>query len=244
MNVIIVGGGQVGGYIAGLLIENGNNAIVIENKEKALQALKKNGLKKENVLTGDGTDALLLEKAGVRRCNALVCTTGNDETNLAVAMMAKFEYDVPKVIARVNNPKNAWLFNAGMGVDVKISERTLREIYLRGFEIAVKEGQPTAIMSSYNLVNGVHAANSKDLCTRIARKEWGFDGVIMSDWNTTVPEDGSVAWKCAAAGNDIIMPGNAEDAESIRNAYRNGDLTEEEIRSCAGRILELISQLA
>ena len=131
-----------------------------------------------------------------------------------------------------------------MGVDVKISERTLREIYLRGFEIAVKEGQPAAIMSSYNLVNGVHAANSKDLCTRIARKEWGFDGVIMSDWNTTVPEDGSVAWKCAAAGNDIIMPGNAEDAESIRNAYRNGDLTEEEIRSCAGRILELISQLA
>lgn len=131
-----------------------------------------------------------------------------------------------------------------MGVDVKISERTLREIYLRGFEIAVKEGQPAAIMSSYNLVNGVHAANSKDLCTRIARKEWGFDGVIMSDWNTTVPEDGSVAWKCAAAGNDIIMPGNAEDAESIRKAYRNGDLTEEEIRSCAGRILKLISQLA
>ena len=130
-----------------------------------------------------------------------------------------------------------------MGVDVKISERTLREIYLRGFEIAVKEGQPTAIMSSYNLVNGVHAANSKDLCTRIARTEWGFDGVIMSDWNTTVPEDGSVAWKCAAAGNDIIMPGNAEDAESIRNAYRNGDLTEE-IRFCAGRILEQISQLA
>ena len=131
-----------------------------------------------------------------------------------------------------------------MGVDVKISERTLREIYLRGFEIAVKEGQPAAIMSSYNLVNGVHAANSKDLCTRIVRKEWGFDGVIMSDWNTTVPEDGSVAWKCAAAGNDIIMPGNAEDAESIRKAYRNGDLTEEEIRSCAGRILKLISQLA
>ena len=131
-----------------------------------------------------------------------------------------------------------------MGVDVKISERTLREIYLRGFEIAVKEGQPAAIMSSYNLVNGVHAANSKDLCTRIVRKEWGFDGVIMSDWNTTVPEDGSVAWKCAAAGNDIIMPGNEEDAESIRKAYRNGDLTEEEIRSCAGRILKLISQLA
>ena len=56
------------------------------------------------------------------RCNALVCATGLDETNLTVAMMAKFEYDVPKVVARVNNPKNAWLFNAGMGIDVKINQ--------------------------------------------------------------------------------------------------------------------------
>ena len=96
-----------------------------------------------------------------------------------------------------------------MGVDAHVSERTLREIYLRGFEIAVKEGAPTAIMSSYNLINGVHAANSKDLCTRIAREEWGFDGVIMSDWNTTVPEDGSIPWVCVAAGNDIIMPGKS-----------------------------------
>lgn len=125
MKVIIIGGGQVGGYIAELLIENGNDAIVIENKEKALQSLEKNGLKKENIMVGDGTDALLLEKAGVRRCAALVCATGNDETNLAAAMMAKFEYDVPKVVARVNNPKNAWLFNAGMGVDVKINQADL-----------------------------------------------------------------------------------------------------------------------
>ena len=125
MKVIIIGGGQVGGYIANLLIENGNDALVIENKEKALQSLEKNGLKKENIVIGDGTDALLLEKAGVRRCSAFVCVTGNDETNLAAAMMAKFEYDVPKVIARVNNPKNAWLFNAGMGVDVRINQADL-----------------------------------------------------------------------------------------------------------------------
>ena len=65
--------------------------------------------------------------------------------------------------------------------------------------------------SGVYLVNGVHAANSKDLCTKIAREEWGFEGVIMSDWNTTVPEDGSIPWKCVAAGNDIIMPGNMDD---------------------------------
>ena len=130
-----------------------------------------------------------------------------------------------------------------MGVDSCVSERALREIYLRGFEIAVKEGNPVSIMTSYNLVNGVHAANSRDLCMTVARKEWGFDGAIMSDWNTTVPEDGSIPWKCAAAGNDIIMPGNLDDDKNIRQAYKEGKLTEEEIRSCAGHLAVMICRL-
>ena len=130
-----------------------------------------------------------------------------------------------------------------MGVDSRVSERALREIYLRGFEIAVKEGNPVSIMTSYNLVNGVHAANSKDLCVTVARKEWGFDGAIMSDWNTTVPEDGSTPWKCAAAGNDIIMPGNPDDDKNILQAYKEGKLTEEEIRSCAEHLITMISRL-
>lgn len=130
-----------------------------------------------------------------------------------------------------------------MGVDVRISERALREIYLKGFEMVVKQSNPVAMMSSYNLINGVHAANSKDLCTVIAREEWGFHGVIMSDWNTTVPEDGSIPWKCVAAGNDIIMPGNQEDDANIREAYQTGKLSEEEIRECAGRIIGMIHKL-
>lgn len=130
-----------------------------------------------------------------------------------------------------------------MGVDSCVSERALREIYLRGFEIAVKESAPAAIMSSYNLINGVHAANSRDLCTVAAREEWGFKGVIMSDWDTTVPEDGSIPWKCAAAGNDIIMPGNRRDDADIRRAYERGELSEKQIRECAGRILALVKKL-
>ena len=122
MTIIIVGGGQVGAYIASLLIDNGNNVTVIENKERAIQAMKKNGLPDDAILVGDGTDALVLEKAGVMNCSALVCATGLDEVNLTTAMMAKFEYDVPKVVARVNNPRNARLFNAGMGVDVKMNQ--------------------------------------------------------------------------------------------------------------------------
>ncbi len=130
-----------------------------------------------------------------------------------------------------------------MGVDAQVSERALREIYLRGFEIAVKKSRPVAMMSAYNLINGVHAANNRDLCTAAAREEWGFEGVIMSDWNTTGPEDGSVPWQCIAAGNDIIMPGNQKDDENIRKAYEQGKLSEEMIRRSAGRIIRMIHRL-
>ena len=122
MKIVIVGGGQVGGYIADLLKENGNSVAIIENRKRAIEALKKNGIGEEDIVVGDGTDAAVLEKAGVRSCNALVCVTGADETNITAAMMAKFEYGVPQVVARVNNPRNEWLFNAGMGVDVKINQ--------------------------------------------------------------------------------------------------------------------------
>ena len=130
-----------------------------------------------------------------------------------------------------------------MGVNDCISERALREIYLRGFEIAVKNAAPYSIMTSYNLINGVHAANSKDLCTTLAREEWGFDGVIMSDWNTTTPDGGSISWKCAAAGNDIIMPGNPEDDKNIREALKDGLLSEKEIRDCAERVIALVKKI-
>ena len=78
-----------------------------------------------------------------------------------------------------------------MGSDSILSERALREIYLKGFEIAVKDAQPMSIMTSYNLINGVHAANCYDTCTKAARDEWGFAGAIMTDWTTTGSAGGS-----------------------------------------------------
>ena len=110
------------------------------------------------------------------------------------------------------------------GVSSIVSERALREIYLKGFEIAVKEAQPRSIMTSYNKVNNVHTANSYDLCTTAARTEWGFKGVIMTDWTTTNQEGGSSAAKCIAAGNDLVMPGLASDIQEIIDAVnRTGD---------------------
>lgn len=96
-------------------------------------------------------------------------------------------------------------------VDTIVSERTLREIYLKGFEIAVKTAQPMAIMTSYNLINGVPTADSRDLNTDIARGEWGFRGLIMTDWNGGA----STPYKSMRAGNDLIMPGGKQRALNI-----------------------------
>ena len=130
-----------------------------------------------------------------------------------------------------------------LAVDARVSERALREIYLRGFEIAVKAAAPAAVMSAYNCINGVHAANSRDLCTVVLRQEWGFAGLVMSDWNTTVPQDGAVPWRCAWAGNDIIMPGNPHDEQDIRAALADGRLPETAVRQSAARLIALASAL-
>ncbi len=130
--------------------------------------------------------------------------------------------------------------NNRMGVDAVVSERALREIYLRGFEIAIKESQPMCIMTSYNEINGVHSANNADLCTEIARREWHFQGVIMTDWATTLDFGGADAAGCVAAGNDLIMPGTTSDRENIEQAYAEGRLSEADIRSCAERVLNSV----
>lgn len=130
--------------------------------------------------------------------------------------------------------------NNRMGVDAIVSERALREIYLRGFEIAIKESQPMCIMTSYNEINGVHSANCVDICTEVARREWHFQGVIMTDWATTLAYGGADAAGCVAAGNDLIMPGAASDLENIEQAYAEGRLSEADIRSCAERVLNIV----
>lgn len=129
------------------------------------------------------------------------------------------------------------------GVSSILSERALREIYLKGFEIAIKEAQPMSIMTSYNKVNGVHTANSYDLCTVAAREEWGFEGIIMTDWTTTNMDGGSSAAKCVYAGNDLTMPGRMSDIQEIIDAvYGEKDqfIEERYLDDCARRMLRVI----
>lgn len=112
------------------------------------------------------------------------------------------------------------------------SERAIREIYLKGFEIAIKESQPLSIMTSYNLLNGIHTANSYDLIQSVSRDEWGFGGVIMTDWFTSQylpPLTGNAKTKyfisastgCIKAGNDIQMPGCRKNADDIIEAVKS-----------------------
>ncbi len=129
-----------------------------------------------------------------------------------------------------------------MHCDSRVHERALREIYLKGFEICVKAAQPMSVMTSYNLINGVHTANSYDLCTRVLRDEWGFEGIIMTDWTTTEHGDDCTAAGCMRAGNDLICPGNPKDHANIRSELIDGMLTQDEIRVCVARLIGIIWQ--
>jgi beta-glucosidase len=129
-----------------------------------------------------------------------------------------------------------------MGSDSILSERALREIYLKGFEIAVKESQPMAIMTSYNLINGVHAANNYDICTKAARNEWGFAGVIMTDWTTTEKDESCTASGCMRAGNDLVMPGCPGDYENLRRELDEGKLSLDNLKACISRLVRVIWQ--
>lgn len=130
-------------------------------------------------------------------------------------------------------------------VSSNLSERALREIYLRGFEIAVREGGAKGVMTSYNRVNGVYAANSADLCTKVLRNEWGFDGTVMTDWYAT-GRGLAGSGLCLKAGNDLIMPGSRWDRRRILADLRARRISEADVWRSAARVLRSIlnSQLA
>ena len=123
------------------------------------------------------------------------------------------------------------------GNNAIISPRAQREIYLKGFEIAVKEADPWTIMSSYNKINGTYTSQSRDLITTVLRDEWGFKGLVMTDWL-----GGDNGAEQIAAGNDMLQPGTALQFEQIMAAIKDGSLTEAELDVCVRRCLELVAR--
>lgn len=129
------------------------------------------------------------------------------------------------------------------GSNSVVSQRALREIYLKGFEICIKQAAPALLMTSYNLINGTHSANLHELLTDILRNQWDYRGMVMTDWSTTSgqfnagkngPSDPAL---CIHAGNDLIMPGSTSDVSAILTALDSGKLSRSDLEVCAARIL-------
>jgi len=135
-----------------------------------------------------------------------------------------------------------------LGVNEHVSERAMREIYLKGFEIAVKEAQPWTVMSSYNLINGTYTSARHDLLTDILRSEWGFKGIVMTDWFGGYPSFNAIAnptyvsevVKQEKAGNDLLMPGLKPQKEAILKAMKDGSLSKQTVDQNVKRIMKLV----
>ncbi len=124
-----------------------------------------------------------------------------------------------------------------MNTDAHISQRALREIYLKGFEIAIKEAKPWTVMTSYNYINGTYSSESKDLVETILRDEWGYEGTVMTDWFGG--KDGA---KQMWAGNDMLQPGKKEQFDSIVAGVKSGKLDEADLDRNIQRILNLVEK--
>jgi beta-glucosidase len=124
-----------------------------------------------------------------------------------------------------------------------VSERAMREIYLKGFEYCIRNSAPYAVMSSYNLLNGIHTSEHKGLCIDILRREWGYEGILMTDWVVsanglmkgciyTVPDPAKVA----AAGHSLFMPGSKQDQEGMTKGLAEGKVGREQLLINASRM--------
>ena len=135
-----------------------------------------------------------------------------------------------------------------LGVNEHVSERAMREIYLKGFEIAVKESQPWTVMSSYNLIDGTYTSARRDLLTDILRSEWGFKGLVMTDWFGGYPSFNAIAnpayvsdvVKQETAGNDLLMPGLKTQKEAILKAIKDGSLSKQTVNQNVKRIMKMV----
>ncbi len=163
MNVVIVGGGRTGSHLAGLLLAGGHQVRVVESRDETVVKLRLE-LPAAAVVAGDGADPKVLIAAGIREAQVVAVVTGADEDNLVVATMARSEFSVPRVIARVNNPRNAWLFTPAMGVDVVLNQADLmakliaEEMSLGDMTILVKLRRGEVSLAEERIEEGAPAA--------------------------------------------------------------------------------------
>lgn len=193
MKVMIIGGGKVGTYLAEKLLAEKHDVRLIEIRESERSHILQ-GLPTEALYIGNGTDPDTLEAAGIRNMDVVAVVTGIDETNLVVTSLARFEFLSPRTIARVNHPKNAWLFNKDMGVDVAINQADLISMMIQE-EMSMGDMVTMQLLKKghYLLVEEKVAPGSKALGKRLSDlslpKKGNLVAVIRADEVISPNED-------------------------------------------------------
>ncbi|MGW2377690.1 MULTISPECIES: potassium channel family protein [Kitasatospora] len=178
MRVAIAGAGAVGRSIAGELLENGHEVLLIDKNPNAISVER---VPMAEWLLADACEITSLDEAALQRCHVVIAATGDDKVNLVVSLLAKTEYAVPRVVARVNNPKNEWLFNESWGVDVAVSTPRLMSALV---EEAVSVGDLVRLMrfsqGNANLVELTLAEEAELVGTRVGGVSWPQDTALVS----------------------------------------------------------------
>ncbi|MFB7910388.1 potassium channel family protein [Kitasatospora sp. NPDC056076] len=178
MRVAIAGAGAVGRSIAGELLENGHEVLLIDKNPNAISVER---VPMAEWLLADACEITSLDEAALQRCHVVIAATGDDKVNLVVSLLAKTEYAVPRVVARVNNPKNEWLFNESWGVDVAVSTPRLMSALV---EEAVSVGDLVRLMrfsqGNANLVELTLAGEAELVGTRVGDVTWPPDTALVS----------------------------------------------------------------
>ena len=209
MRVAIASAGAVGKSIAAELLENGHEVLLIDKNPRAIQV---DSVPRAEWLLADACEITSLDDAGLERCNVVICATGDDKVNLVVSLLAKTEYGVPRVVARVNDPKNEWLFNESWGIDVAVSTPRLLSALV---EEAVSVGDLVRLMtfrqSDANLVELTMPADAPLSGQRVGDIDWPLDTAlvaILREGRVIVPHDDDPL----EAGDELLFVTN-EDVE-------------------------------
>ncbi|GAA2155175.1 TrkA family potassium uptake protein [Kitasatospora kazusensis] len=199
MRVAIAGAGAVGRSIAGELLENGHDVLLIDKNPNSISVER---VPMAEWLLADACEITSLDEAALQRCHVVIAATGDDKVNLVVSLLAKTEYGVPRVVARVNNPKNEWLFNESWGVDVAVSTPRLMSALV---EEAVSVGDLVRLMrfsqGNANLVELTLAADTELVGTRVGDVSWPADTALV-----TIIREGRVL----VPGKDDTLEGGDE----------------------------------
>jgi trk system potassium uptake protein TrkA len=220
MYVVIVGGGKVGSSLAKMLAEQGHTVTIVEFDRDKCALLTEPGLA-VSVQCGDGDEPDVLEAANVARADVLVAATGHDEDNLVVCLLGKHEYRVPLTMARVNNPKNEWLFTEQFGVDVLISNTAIMAEVLKN--VSLGDIVTLLRLQSENMAINeiVLADDGPAVGKRIADLELPGNTQVMaiiSEGQIVVPRGDTVLH----AGDEVLILAKSEDQSALRGVFGTG----------------------